>query len=50
LVRGASAWALGAHRYDEAKEILIKSQEQEPLNEIQQEITEAISRLSLDQQ
>lgn len=50
LVRGASAWALGGHRYDEAKAILRKSLEQEPLNEIQQEIADAISRLSLDQQ
>ena len=50
LVRGASAWALGGHRYHEAKAILSKSLEQEPLNEIQQEIADAISRLSLDQQ
>ncbi|MGB2499034.1 MAG: tRNA epoxyqueuosine(34) reductase QueG [Mariniblastus sp.] len=46
LVRGATAWALGNHHYDRASEILKQALGLEPMDEVRQEITDSISRLS----
>lgn len=46
LVRGATAWALGNHHYDRASEILKQALGLEPMDEVRQEITNSISRLS----
>lgn len=46
LVRGATAWALGNHHYDRASEILKQALGLEPVDEVRQEITDSISRLS----
>ena len=48
LVRGAAAWALGEHRYSAADEILRKADGQESLDEIRQEIADAILRIRTD--
>lgn len=47
LVRGATAWALGNHHYDRASEILKQALGLEPMDEVRQEITDSISRLSV---
>jgi len=46
LVRGATAWALGNHHYDRTSEILKQALGLEPMDEVRQEITDSISRLS----
>jgi epoxyqueuosine reductase len=46
LVRGASAWALGQHAFDEAREILRIAKPSETQDEVREEIAESISRLN----